>query len=62
MSEPRDYTAMTVNERLFVSGKMDGFDAAIEQRDESALRGILSGLDLGQENIDSIIADLLREV
>jgi hypothetical protein len=52
---------MTVNERLSTLGLFDDFDRAVEDRDESRLRAILSKCFLDKESIQAIIAQELKE-
>ena len=49
---------MTVNERLYVSGLMDEFDKAVEERDVDRIRGILSHVELTDESIEPILERL----
>jgi hypothetical protein len=43
MSEPQpDFDAMTVNERLFVAGLIDEFDAAARRRDRETMIELLA--------------------
>ncbi len=49
------YAGMTVNERLYVSGLLDAFEKAIEEKDtEEAIR-ILSEVELTDGNIQPIL-------
>ena len=41
-----DYSGMTTNERLFVAGLMDEFDAAVATRDRGALIRLLRRVDI----------------
>ena len=52
------YAGMTVNERLYVSGLMDEFDKAVEERDVGRLRSILSNVELTEESIEPILEQL----
>ena len=52
------YAGMTVNERLHVSGLMDEFDKAVEDRDVDRIRGILSNVELTEESIKPILEQL----
>lgn len=52
------YSGMTVNERLYVSGLMDEFDKAVEERDNERVRSILSNVELTEESIRPILEKL----
>lgn len=52
------YSGMTVNERLHVSGFMDLFDKAVEERDIERVRSILSDVELTEDSIDPILETL----
>ena len=52
------YSGMTVNERLYVSGLMDEFDKAVEERDVERIRSILSNVELTEESIRPILEQL----
>ncbi len=52
-------SAMTVNERLFVSGLLGDFDEAVAQRDIPELERILTSLYLEPENIRAVISQVL---
>jgi hypothetical protein len=49
------YKGMTVNERLYVSGLMDEFDKAVEEKDLIKATRILEEVELTKENIDPIL-------
>ena len=51
----KEAEGMTVNERLYLSGLLNAFDKAVEERDKEEVRGILAQLYLTPENIDAII-------
>jgi hypothetical protein len=55
---PNKYAAMTVNERLYVSGLMGEFDKAVEDRDVDRIRAILSKVELSEESIRPILERL----
>lgn len=52
------YAGMTVNERLYVSGLMDEFDAAVEKSDSNKVRSILEEVQLTDESINPILEKL----
>lgn len=54
-----NYAGMTVNERLFVAGLLEEFDAAINARDREAAVELLRRvqLDHGEWTVDAVIAD-----
>jgi hypothetical protein len=60
-SSRTNYGGMTVNERLFVSGLMDEFDAAARDRDRDAMIAVLMKVALTQkgaaQTTDAILAD-----
>jgi hypothetical protein len=51
--------AMTVNERLFVSGLIGDFDEAVARRDIPKLERILASVYLEPENIQAVISQVL---
>jgi molecular chaperone GrpE (heat shock protein) len=55
---PSKYAAMTVNERLYVSGFMDEFDKALAVRDVDKIRAILSKVELTEESMKPILEQL----
>jgi molecular chaperone GrpE (heat shock protein) len=52
------FGGMTVNERLYVSGLMDDFDRAVQQRDVERVRSILTKVELSEESIEPILERL----
>jgi ABC-type sugar transport system ATPase subunit len=56
-----DYAGMTVNERLYVSGKMDKFDKAVSQKNVKEVVKILKSVDLQTESIIPILESLNLE-
>lgn len=52
------YAGMTVNERLYVSGLMDEFDAAVEKIDANKVRSILEEVQLTDKSIIPILEKL----
>lgn len=52
------YAGMTVNERLYVSGLMDEFDKAVEERNVDRVRIILEQVELTEESIKPILEQL----
>ena len=53
-----EFAGMTVNERLYVSGLMDAFDAAVEEKNSEKVRAILEKVELTELNIDRILKQL----
>ena len=43
-----DYSGMTVNERLFVAGLLDAYEAAVESGDLNAINSVLAKVGLRQ--------------
>lgn len=52
------YSGMTVNERLYVSGRMDEFDEAVQKKDTEKVRAILEKVELTEESIKPILEKL----
>jgi len=52
------YAGMTVNERLYVSGLMDEFDKAVEEKNADRVRNILEKVGLTEESIKPILEEL----
>ena len=50
-----DYGGMTVNERLYVSGKSKEYDKALKERDIPTLRKIFKSVDLPDISIDKVL-------
>ncbi len=46
---------MTVNERLYVSGLIDEYYKAVEEKDADKVADILSKINIGDGNIRSIL-------
>lgn len=61
MSGPKDddYSAMTVNERLYAAGLLDEFDRAVQAADVETLERVLRRVQLSDENIAAIIRHVL---
>lgn len=55
MDSKSKYFGMTVNERLYVSGLIDRFYAAVKEKDIDAAISILKAVDLSEENIKPIL-------
>ena len=52
------YAGMTVNERLYVSGLMDEFDKAVEEKNANEVRAILEKVELTEKSIKPILDQL----
>ena len=46
------YLGMTVNERLYASGKMDEFDRAVEEKNAKRVKAILKEVEVDEASID----------
>lgn len=53
-----DYSGMTVNERLFVSGLLKDFELAKKQNDVIRIIDILRKIDVDEESIGEILKTL----
>jgi hypothetical protein len=51
------YGGMTVNERLYVAGLLDQFEEALSNMDVQQVISILKKVELGDKNIDAILAN-----
>ena len=51
----KEYTGMTVNERLYVSGLMEKFDKAIKEKNIDAIELIIKEVELNDLSIDPIL-------
>ena len=58
MEKNHKYAGMSVNERLYLSGLMDDFDKAVEEKDVDKVRGILNKIELTEESIKPILKNL----
>lgn len=52
------YSGMTVNERLYVSGLLEEFDKAVEEKDVNKVTLILRKVELTDTSIKPILKDL----
>ena len=53
------YNGMTVNERLFLSGRMDEFDALVRAKDVNGLKALLKDVEITDDsNVRAIIEQL----
>lgn len=57
---PNGAAGMIVNERLYLSGLLEDFDKAVQQRDVGAASPILRKVYLSQENIDAILESEIK--
>lgn len=53
-----DFSGITVNERLYVSGLMDDFDIAINKKDVKTVVEILEKIEIGNGNIPPILKQI----
>ena len=49
------YAGMTVNERLYISGLLNEFDAAVQKKNLEQVRAILGKVELSESNIIEIL-------
>jgi len=52
------YSGMTVNERLYVSGLLNEFDEAVENKDTEKVCSILKKVELTDESVKEILESL----
>jgi len=52
------FSAMTVNERLYISGLLDEFDKAVKEKDVNGLIKILKEVNLTDPSITAILMKL----
>lgn len=52
------YAAMTVNERLYVSGLIDEFDKAVEEKNTAEAIRILQEVEVADDSIKPILEQL----
>ena len=52
------YAGLTVNERLYVSGLMEKFDKAVNEKNVDAIVSILKNVELTDLSIDPILKQL----
>lgn len=57
----KEASGMTVNERLYLSGLLDGFESAAKQRNKVELKSILKKVHLNSESIEAIIENELSK-
>lgn len=53
-----EYGAMTVNERLYISGKLESFDKAVKRKDVDIVINILKSVEVDDASIIQIIERL----
>ena len=51
------YSGMTVNERLYASGKMDEFDHAVEKKNTEEVKSILKEVEVDEASIKAILKE-----
>lgn len=51
------YSGMTVNERLYASGKIDEFDRAVEKKNVEKVKAILKEVEIGEASIEVILKE-----
>ena len=51
------YSGMTVNERLYASGKMDEFDRALEKKNAENVKAILKEVEVDEASIKAILKE-----
>jgi Xaa-Pro aminopeptidase len=49
------YQGMTVNERLYLSGKLEDFDEAVAQKNTTEIIKILKAVELTESSIDEVL-------
>ena len=49
------YSGMTVNERLYISGKIDEFDSAVKEKNVEKIKAILKEIKVDAASIKAIL-------
>lgn len=55
MADKYDFSGMTVNERLWVSGQSDKYRKAVLEKDLNAALSILKTIEIGDRNIKAVL-------
>ncbi len=55
-----NYAGMTVNERLYLSGQLKEFDAAIDCKDKAKLIEILRDIEVDEPSIQKTVERVLK--
>jgi hypothetical protein len=58
MKTKAKYSGMTVNERLYASGKIAAFDKAVAEKDVTKVTSILQEVEADELSIRSILEEL----
>jgi hypothetical protein len=53
-----NFDGMTVNERLFVSGRLSQFDDAVARRDPSTVARLLQEVDVDEKSISEMLRQM----
>ena len=51
------YSGMTVNERLYASGKMDEFDRGVEKKNVEKVKAVLKEVEVDEASIELILKE-----
>jgi hypothetical protein len=54
------YKGMTINERLFASGRMEEFDSYVKKKKWDKLKKLLLNLEVDADSIERLIAENLN--
>lgn len=52
-----DYSGMTVNERLYISGLIEKFYSAVKEKETDLVVSILREIELSDSSIDAILTN-----
>ncbi|TSJ44312.1 hypothetical protein FO440_09080 [Mucilaginibacter corticis] len=55
MADKHDFSGMTVNERLYVSGQSDNYRDAVKKKDLNTAIAILKTIEIGDGNIKAVL-------
>lgn len=56
-----DYSGMTVNERLFISGQLFEFETALRSNNEEKAKDILRSLSVSEKDVVQIIKSRIKQ-